>query len=260
MADTTLDAVFTSPHPDDLEIGMGGTIAKLVKLGYRVGMIHMTDGEPTPRGTRETRMKEMNAAAEVLGAQVCEMLDLPNRVLMDGPQARYALATALRKHRPKILVAMAGRTPAASPDHYQSQLIAEAARFYSQLTKWNDRFEGTEPFRVDHLVYRPIRIAGEITHYHCRFVVDITETIDQKIEAIRCYKSQFDAERFEGLEHYVRSGAGVEGSSIGVRFGELYALPRPLGVTDMVGLLGKWQIPAPFERETDKTRTQTRPA
>lgn len=255
MADTALDVVFTSPHPDDLEIGMGGTIAKLVKLGYRVGMIHMTDGEPTPRGTRETRMKEMNAAAEVLGAQVCEMLDLPNRVLMDGPQARYALATALRKHRPKILVAMAGRTPAASPDHYQSQLIAEAARFYSQLTKWNDRFDGTEPFRVDHLVYRPIRIAGEITHYHCRFVVDISETIDQKIEAIRCYKSQFDEERFEGLEHYVRSGAGVEGSSIGVRFGELYALPRPLGVTDMVGLLGKWQIPAPFGRETGQTRT-----
>lgn len=246
MASQQLDVVFTAPHPDDLEIGMGGTIAKLVKLGYRVGMVHMTNGEPTPRGDVAARMKEMLAAAEVLGAQVCEMLDLPNRVLMDGPEARYALGTALRRHRPRVLVTMAGRTPSASPDHYQGQLIAEAARFYSQLTKWNDRFDGTEPFRIDHLVYRPVRIAAEITHWHAEFVVDITDTMDQKLEAIRCYRSQFDDKRFEGLAHYVRSGAGQEGGSVGVKYGELYALPRPLGVTDMVSLLGDWKIPPPF--------------
>jgi len=245
--DTQLDIVFTAPHPDDLEIGMGGAIAKLVKLGYRVGMVHMTTGEPTPRGTRETRMKEMNAAAEVLGVQACEMLDLPNRVLMDGPEARYAVATALRRFRPRILVGMAGRTPGASPDHYQAQLITEASRFYAQLTKWDERFDGTEPFRVDHLVYRPVRIAAEVTHWHGQFVVDISDTIDQKIEAIRCYRSQFDGKRLEGLEHWIRSHAGVEGSLAGYRYGELYALPRPLGVTDMVAALGDWQIPPPFD-------------
>jgi len=252
MGDQQLDIVFTAPHPDDLEIGMGGAIAKLVKLGYGVGMIHMTDGEPTPRGTPETRKKEMFAAAEVLGVEVCETLGLPNRVLMDCPETRYALATALRRYRPKILVGMAGRTPSASPDHYQSQLITEAARFYSQLTKWDERFDGTEPFRVDHLVYRPVRIAAEIHHWHTRFVVDITETMDQKIEAIRCYRSQFDGERFAGLEHYVRSGAGVEGGSVGVRYGEMYALPRLLGVNDMVSLLGNWQIPPPFGRSAEQ--------
>ena len=130
MADTALDVVFTAPHPDDLEIGMGGTIAKLVKQGYRVGMLHMTDGEPTPRGTPQTRAKEMQAAAKILGVQVCEMLGLPNRVLMDSPETRYKVATALRKYRPKILVGMAGRTPSASPDHHQGQLITEAARFW----------------------------------------------------------------------------------------------------------------------------------
>ena len=238
-ADTQLDIVFTAPHPDDLEIGMGGAIAKLVKSGYRVGMIHMTDGEPTPHGDPETRIKEMKAAAEVLGVQVCDMLGLPNRMLTDGPEARCALATALRRYRPRILVGMAGRTPAASPDHYQSQLITEAARFYSQLTKWDDRFDGTEPFRIAHLVYRPIRFAAEITHWHSQFVVDITDTIDQKVEAIRCYASQFSAERFAGLEHYVRSIAGAEGIAAGVRYGEMYALPRPLGVKDMVALLGE---------------------
>lgn len=251
MADVQLDIVFTAPHPDDLEIGMGGAIAKLVKLGYRVGMVHMTDGEPTPRGAPEIRMKEMRAAAEVLGAQVCELLGLPNRVLADEPRTRYALATVLRRYRPKILVGMAGRTPAASPDHYQAQLIIEAARFYSQLTKWDERFDDTESFRVDHLVYRPVRFAAEIPHWHAQFVVDITDTIDQKIEAIRCYKSQFDGERFAGLEHYVRSGAGAEGGAVGVRYGELYALPRPLGVTDMVALLGDWKIPPPFERKIE---------
>ncbi len=250
MADKQLDVVFTAPHPDDLEIGMGGTIAKLVKMGYRVGMIHMTNGEPTPRGTPETRLKEMQAAAKILGVQVCEMLGLTNRVLMDGPEARYAVATALRRFRPKILVAMAGRTPGASPDHYQSQLIAEASRFYSQFTKWNDRFDNTEPFRVDHLVYRPVFFAAEITHWHTRFVVDIADTIDQKIEAIRCYASQFDSQRVQGIEHYVRSVAGAEGVSAGVRYGEMYALPRALGVSDMVSLLGDWKIPPPFPQAT----------
>ena len=246
MADERLDVVFTAPHPDDLEIGMGGAIARLVHMGYRVGMVHMTNGEPTPRGTPETRLKEMEAAGKVLGAHVVETLGLPNRVLMDGPEARYALATALRRYRPKILVTMAGRTPAASPDHYQGQLIAEAARFYAQLTKWNDRFDGTEPFRIDHLVYRPVRIAAEVTSWHAQFVIDITDTIERKIEAIRCYGSQFDEERMAGLEHFVRSTAGAEGGMVGVRYGELYALPRPLAVTDLVAVLGEWKIPPPY--------------
>lgn len=254
MSNIRLDIVFTAPHPDDIEIGSGGTIAKLVSQGYKVGLVHLTNGEPTPRGTPETRMKEMQAAGEVLGAQVVDMLGLPNRELMDGPAARYALATALRKYRPRVLVAMAGRTPAASPDHYQSQLIAEASRFYSQFTKWNDRFGGTEPFRIDHLVYRPTRISAEVTHWHSQFVVDISDTIDKKIEAIRCYRSQFDEERFAGLEHYVRSGNGVEGSSIGVKYGEGYALPRPLGVVDMVAMFTPWGVPPPF-KPTDTARS-----
>ena len=246
MTDQPLDIVFTAPHPDDLEIGMGGAIAKLVKQGYRVGMLHMTDGEPTPRGTSETRRAEAHAAAEILGVHVCEILPLTNRELMDNPAARYAVATFLRRHRPKILVGMAGRTPAASPDHYQGQLITEAARFYSQLTKWNDRFDDTEPFRIEHLVYRPVPFAAEITHYACRFVVDITDTMEQKIAAISCYQSQFGGERIERLQHYVRSAAGMEGASAGFEYGETYALPRPAGVSDMVALLGDWKVPPPF--------------
>lgn len=241
-----LDVIFTAPHPDDLEIGCGGTIAKLVSLGYKVGMVHMTDGEPTPRGTRQTRLKEAQAAAEILGATVCEILDLPNRELMDSPAARCALASVIRKYKAKILVGMAGRTPAASPDHYQAQLLTEAARFYSQLTKWDDRFDDTAPHRVDHLVYRPVAFAAEVTHWPARFVVDITDTMDKKLEAVACYESQFTGARVERLRHYLRSIAGTEGSMAGVRYGELYALPRPPVTNDLVALLGKWDIPPPF--------------
>ena len=241
-----LDILFAAPHPDDLEIGCGGTIARLVEQGHRVGMVHLTDGEPTPRGMAEKRVAEARAAAEVLGAQVLEILPLTNRELMDVPAARYALATVIRKHRPRILVGMAGRTPGASPDHYQGQLITEAARFYSQLTKWDDRFDDTAPFRVDHLVYRPVPIAAEMHHFHSTFVVDISTTIDKKLAAIACYESQFDTARFERLAHYVRSIGGAEGSQCGFLYGELYAMPRALGIKDMVNLFGPWEVPPPF--------------
>lgn len=247
MSSQRLDIVFAAPHPDDLEIGCGGTIALLVEQGYRVGMIHLTNGEPTPRGTPEVRLREARAAADILGAQVCEVLPLTNRELMDGPTARYALATVLRRYRPSILVGIAGRTVAASPDHYQSQLITEAARFYSQLTKWDDRFDGTAPHRVDHLVYRPIPLSAEAHQFPAQFVVDITATLDRKLAAIQCYASQFDPPRWERLRHYVVSTAGVEGSRAGYTYGELYALPRPLGVKDMVKALAPWEIPAPIE-------------
>ncbi|MBI4579569.1 MAG: PIG-L family deacetylase [Planctomycetes bacterium] len=249
MSDGKLEIVFVAPHPDDLEIGCGGTIALLVQQGHRVGMVHLTNGEPTPRGSVDKRLAEARAAADTLGAQVCEILGLTNRELLDGPPARYALATVLRRYQPRILVGLAGRTPGASPDHYQGQLIIEAARFYSQLTKWDDRFDDTAPFRVDHLVYRPVPISAEPHHFHSQFVVDISSTIDKKLAAIACYESQFDQARFERLAHYVRCINGAEGGQCGYAYGELYALPRPVGVKDMVGLFGPWEVPAPFRTD-----------
>jgi len=242
-----LDIIFTAPHPDDVEIGCGGTVARLVRLGYKVGIVHLTNGEPTPLGSPETRMKEMLAAADILGVAACEMLDLPNRVLMDGPEPRFALASAVRKYRPKILVGIAGRTVAASPDHYQAQLITEATRFYSQLTKWDERFKGSAAWRVDHLIYRPIPRAAEIPHWPSQFVVDISDTIEQKLEAVACYKSQFPPARMEHLRHYILSVSGFEGGHCGYKYGELYALPRPIGVSDPMTLFSKWPVPSPIE-------------
>src|SRR5438552_19140089 len=96
-----LDVLAVGPHPDDLEITCGGTLAKLVKLGYRVGMIDLTSGEPTPRGSEETRQQEAEADRQILGVQVRINLGLPNRVLMDSPEARFRLGAELRRLQPK---------------------------------------------------------------------------------------------------------------------------------------------------------------
>ena len=232
-----LDVLAVAPHPDDLEITCGGTLAKLVRQGYRVGLIDLTSGEPTPRGSEEIRRAEAEAARQVLGGPYRLNLGLPNRVLMDCPENRFALATAFRRLRPHIVITTAGRTPAASPDHYQAQLLAEAARFYSQLTHWDERFEGTAPFRVAHLVYALFPSDAEVHHWHCTFVVDISDTFEQKMQAIRCYASQFDPARFERVRHAVGGYNIAVGSRCGFAFGELFALPQPAGTSDLVTLV-----------------------
>ena len=232
MAAESLDIIFAMPHPDDIEITCGGTIAKLVKLGHRVGILHMTNGEPTPRGTPETRAKELAEASAILGVSHVETLPLTNRELMDGPPARYAVATVFRRLQPKVIVGMAGRTPGASPDHYQGQLIVEAARFYSQLTKWDDRFSNTPPYRVPWLWYRPVVFAADHAHWPATFVMDTSDVIEQKIAAIACYRSQFDSARLAALVHRVRAFDAAEGARAGFDYGELFALPHPFPTQD----------------------------
>ncbi len=229
-----LDVAAVAPHPDDLEILCGGTLAKLVKQGYRVGIFDLTSGEPTPRGSLETRKKEAEEARRILGVPVRVNVELPNRVLMDGPEARFALATQFRKYRPSIVLVAAGRTPAGSPDHLQGGLIGEASRFYSQLTKWDERFAGTDPYRVPHLVYVPFPFDAEQRPWHGQFVVDVSDTIDQKIAAVKAYASQFDPARFARVEHMIRSTSGYHGARCGYLFGELFALPTPVGAPDFV--------------------------
>ncbi|MFO0840122.1 MAG: PIG-L family deacetylase [Phycisphaerae bacterium] len=243
MADPQLDILFVMPHPDDVEITCGGAIAKLVKLGHKVGIIHMTNGEPTPRGSPEVRAAELAEAAKILGVSLVQTLPLTNRELMDGPPARYAVATTFRRYRPKFVAGMAGRTPGASPDHYQAQLILEASRFYSQLTKWDDRFAGTPPHRVDWLWYRPVHIAAEIHHWPAMFVIDTSDVIEQKMAAIACYRSQFDENRLARLLHRIRAFDAAEGARCGFEYGEQFALPHPLPIVDPLSHFAKLSSP-----------------
>lgn len=241
-----LDILAIAPHPDDLEITCGGTLAKLVKQGYHVGIVDLTSGEPTPRGTDEIRAREAEEARKILGVQVRINLGLPNRVLMDSPEGRFRLGTELRRFRPSVLLTVAGRTPAASPDHHQGHLLVEAGRFYSQLTKWDDRFAETNPYRVPHLVYVPTPFDAEQRLWHSTFVIDVTDTFEQKLEAIRCYESQFDAARFEMLKHFLGGQMAADGARCGFKYGERFALPHPVGASDLVQLVrGAADIPPP---------------
>src|SRR6266567_4636740 len=112
-----LDVVAVGPHPDGLEIICGGTLARLVQQGYRVGIFDLTSGEPTPRGSEEIRVREAEEARQVLGVPLRINLKLPNRELMDCRPTRNGLATAPRCSRPGVVRRLRGRTAAASPGH-----------------------------------------------------------------------------------------------------------------------------------------------
>jgi bacillithiol biosynthesis deacetylase BshB1 len=246
VAAERIDVLAVGPHPDDLEITCGGTLAKLVRQGYRVAMLDLTSGEPTPRGSEGTRKQEAEAARRILGVQLRLNLGLPNRVLMDVPEHRFALATLFRRLRPTVVIGTAGRTPAASPDHHQAHLLIEAARFYSQLTKWDERFNHTPPYRVPHFVYAPFPFDAESRAWHGSFVIDIADTFEQKLAAIRCYESQFDPGRFEKAKHFVTGFNISAGARCGFLYGEFFALPTPVGGSDLLTLVtGAKGSPAP---------------
>src|SRR5204863_6475849 len=124
VSDIELDLVAVGAHPDDVEIACGGTLAMLSGKGYRVGIVDLTDGEPTPLSPGpDVRLEEARLAAEILGVRVRENLNLPNRRLFDNFEARVALAKVFRRYRPKVVVGFGGKTVLASPDHYQAMLI-----------------------------------------------------------------------------------------------------------------------------------------
>src|SRR5690349_23244719 len=101
---THLDVIAVGAHPDDVEIACGGTLAKLVRQGYRVGIVDLTDGEPTPGSpSPDVRMAEAKQAAEILGVHVRQTLDFTNRRLFDSFEARVELAKVFRLYRPRIV-------------------------------------------------------------------------------------------------------------------------------------------------------------
>lgn len=177
------DVVCIGAHPDDVEIGMGGTIAGLTRRGVSVAIVDLTDGEPTPYGTREMRAAEALRAAETLGAQRVT-LDMPNRYLFDSVEARQALAEVLRELRPHTLYIPYPED--AHPDHIAAAQIALAARFYSKLTKTDMRGEPHFPQRVYRYMAVHMRVVREPT-----FIVDISDDLDTKIRALEQYESQF---------------------------------------------------------------------
>lgn len=233
-----LDVVAVGAHPDDVEIACGGTLARLAEQGYRVGIIDLTDGEPTPHSPGPAaRLAEARAAAAALGVHERITLDLPNRRLFDTFENRVALAIELRRYRPRLVLGFGEKTPLASPDHWQAMQITDAAVFYARLTKWDEQFEHLPPHRIEAQLYytlafyslTPLAGAGQI-------VSDISRTLEKKLAAVRCYASQFPAEK-QHVFARVESWARHLGEVAGFAAGELLVSPRTLGTRDLMGAL-----------------------
>ncbi|QDS92991.1 Mycothiol S-conjugate amidase [Roseimaritima multifibrata] len=229
-----LDVIAVGAHPDDVEMACGGTLAKLAKQGYRVGIVDLTDGEPTPNSTGpDQRLTEAGDAADKLGIQKRINLCLPNRRLMDGLESRIALAREFRRFRPRLVLGFGEKTPMASPDHWQAMQITDAAIFYSRLSKWDDYFEDLPTHSVSrHLYFRMPSDPEQLAGNGSQLTVDISETLEQKLAAIHCYHSQFAHK--PQTETQIRAAATVAGHAAGVMAGEVFAAARPIAVDDLV--------------------------
>lgn len=229
-----LDVIAVGTHPDDVEIACGGTLAKLVKQGYRVGIVDLTDGEPTPHSPGpDVRLAEAKEAARILGVQVRKTLDLPNRRLFDSFEARVALAKVFRMYRPEIVLGIGDKTPMASPDHWQAMQITDAGVFYSRLTKWDERFDHLPPHTIRRQIWFPLGFQMTRVPSGGQFVVDISDTLPIKLEAIRAYRTQFPPAKermFPMLEGYNR----LLGQNAGFEAGEIFFGTALVGVTDLV--------------------------
>ncbi len=224
-----LDVIAVGAHPDDIEIACGGTLAALADAGYKVGIIDLTDGEPTPLSPGpDVRLAEAKAAGEALGVHIRTLLHLPNRRLFDSFEARVKLAVEFRKHRPRLVIGLGDKTPMASPDHYQAMLITDAAVFYSRLTKWDEQFEHLPPHIIGKQLYCMLGapLAGG-PNPASQIVVDISGTLGRKIDAIRCYKTQFPPEK-EHLFDRVDAADRYLGRSAGVLAAEMLISPKPV--------------------------------
>jgi bacillithiol biosynthesis deacetylase BshB1 len=212
---------------------MAGAILKFKAEGWRVGVLELTDGEPTPFGNPERRARETAAATEILGLDWRDNLGLPNRYLEATLQARHRLAGVIRQRRPRWLFAPYWID--AHPDHVAATALVESARFWAKLTKTDLPGEPHHPQRL--------------YHYYCvhlkqipqpAFVLDISPFWERKLAAIACYHSQFIEGRSTDPPTFLdqlRDEAAWWGKTIGVRYGEPFACREPLGLSTMQGLV-----------------------
>ena len=236
-----LDVLAIGAHPDDVELGCGGTVALLARQGRRVGILHLTRGERGTRGTAEERLAEAERAASELGAVDLAFLDAGDGGLRTGPAEEDALIEVLRTWRPELVL---GPSPSdRHPDHGRAHRLVEAACFYSGLV---NRGKGE--------AHRPAAYFSYMQHdsFEPSFVVDVTATWEVKRQALHAYRSQLyqpgvqpDERRAEPVtkistEEFslmIEGRARHFGSLIGATFGEPFWNRLPLAVSDPFLLL-----------------------
>jgi bacillithiol biosynthesis deacetylase BshB1 len=220
-----VDVLAFGAHPDDVEIAMGGTLLAMKARGAKTVVCHLTDGEPTPYGTRKTRLKEADRAAKVLKLDDVCVLPLKNRSLQDTLQGRRLAAEVIRKYRPKII--FAPYWVDAHPDHWNASELVQAARFWAKLTKTDMKFEPWYPSKIYHHLVSHLRV-----HAAPSFIVDISDHLKEKIDAVRCYESQFIKKPGSHALENIEVQARYYGSLIGREAGEPFFSRETIGVSD----------------------------
>ena len=217
------------PHPDDQELGMGGTIAKLTEQGHDVLLLDMTNGEPTPHGDPQTRAVEAAKAAEILGVKR-RLLDLPNRVLEHNIESRHLVAGVIREHQAQIVFAPYFQD--AHPDHVATTRIVEDARFDAKLTKIDLPGEPIYPKWLFYYYCTHLRWVADPS-----FLIDITGYEDRKRDSIVAYETQFVIpQRNRRVVEWIKSANEYLGSRIGVTSAEPFYTKEPIGLTGLESL------------------------
>jgi bacillithiol biosynthesis deacetylase BshB1 len=241
-----LEVLAFGPHPDDVELFCGGLLASLASRGYRTGIVDLTRGEKSSRGTPETRAAETEAASRVLGLSVRENLGLPDGWVtpwagFEGPEPERALTApvarvveVLRRLRPELVIAPWEQE--RHPDHEAASALVTRALFFASVRKFETE-PPSEAFTPRQVLYYPMRHLAEPS-----VVIDITSAFERKQEAIRCYASQVQP-RADAPPTLVGSPLSLSsleardrfyGAQIGVAYGEPYVLRETLGLADPV--------------------------
>jgi len=244
-----LDVLALAAHPDDVELSCGGTVALMVRQGYKVGVVDFTEGELGSRGTPALRREEAAAAAAILGLSARENLGLPDGDIANTKENQRQVVRVLRRYRPHVLLINA--PDCRHPDHPAAAQLATSAVFYAGLRKMEtqeDDGSPQAPWRPHHVLHYMQTIPFEPT-----FVVDVTETWAQRIEALQAFRSQFFNPAYTPSEEepetfisnpaffqWIEARARTYGYQVGAEYGEPFLYRHgPVGVTDLVGVLAR---------------------
>lgn len=225
------DVVAFGAHPDDLEAVLGGTAAKLVRRGMRVLFVDLSDGEPARHAARGVRGEQAARAADLLGVDRI-ILPFHDRLILDSPAARLAVARIIRVHKPRLVFTTAGR--GVHPDHAATTEIVVHGVFYARLPKWDEvdggeTLAGTEPHEIERLFFGHCRMEPPWSGFD--FAVDVSEVYAQKIAALTAYDSVFSGDQASLVDKYDAEDRYV-GSLVGVGHAEAFKASSPLLVED----------------------------
>jgi bacillithiol biosynthesis deacetylase BshB1 len=235
--DLKLDVLAFSAHPDDIELAAAGTLIKLNKQGYAVGITDMTRGEFGTRGTEEIRQKEAEEAGRLIGVKIRECLDIPDGSVTVTRENHIKVIRLLRKFRPKIVLNHYWR--ARHADHMATSQIVTEACYLSGLAKLDT---GQERWRPKRILYHQI-----LYDVVPSFVVDVSAEIEQKWKAVKAHKSQFFDPNSKEPETILSAPTFLDmietrmrywGGLIGVTHAEPFLTNEPFAIPDLIKAMG----------------------